>query len=237
MDPSSFRISNTVQQGNVPGPALFRQRCSEIWTRWKEVSTCSDRCSMWASYSMCATSQNIDAPFFMVFSTARCTIAPFPMLRRSRGSMEERWTSDPTVAGSSPAAIVLCMGPHGVAVALRIPNPTTAVRFRLRSLLVKCTQTAGFEPAHAEHTRLAGEPRNHLGTSAPACPLSSRVRIGARAQSRQRLDSSTLQVPLSICFRYRLSSHTSTASTYHTGTCLFELPHTATLLLLRYPHL
>ena len=27
-------------------------------------------------------------------------------------------------------------------------------------------QTAGFEPAHAEHTRLAGEPRNHLGTSA-----------------------------------------------------------------------
>ena len=35
------------------------------------------------------------------------------------------------------------------------------------------TQTAGFEPAHAEHTRLAGEPRNHLGTSAPACPLSS----------------------------------------------------------------
>ncbi len=28
------------------------------------------------------------------------------------------------------------------------------------------TQTAGFEPAHAEHTRLAGEPRNHLGTSA-----------------------------------------------------------------------
>ena len=25
-------------------------------------------------------------------------------------------------------------GPHGVAVALRIPNPTTAVRFRLRSL-------------------------------------------------------------------------------------------------------
>ena len=25
---------------------------------------------------------------------------------RSRGSMEERWTSDPTVAGSSPAAIV-----------------------------------------------------------------------------------------------------------------------------------
>ena len=52
---------------------------------------------------------------------------------RSRGSMEERWTSDPTVAGSSPAAIVLCVGPHGVAVALRIPNPTTAVRFRLRS--------------------------------------------------------------------------------------------------------
>ena len=30
------------------------------------------------------------------------------------------------------------------------------------------TQTAGFEPAHAEHTRLAGEPRNHLGTSAAA---------------------------------------------------------------------
>eukprot|EP00661_Eupelagonemidae_sp_cell13_P019839 gene19839-biopygen2527 len=29
-------------------------------------------------------------------------------------------------------------------------------------------QTAGFEPAHAEHTRLAGEPRNHLGTSAAA---------------------------------------------------------------------
>ena len=28
------------------------------------------------------------------------------------------------------------------------------------------TQTAGFEPAHAEHTRLVGEPRNHLGTSA-----------------------------------------------------------------------
>ena len=28
------------------------------------------------------------------------------------------------------------------------------------------SQTAGFEPAHAEHTRLAGEPRNHLGTSA-----------------------------------------------------------------------
>ena len=27
------------------------------------------------------------------------------------------------------------------------------------------TQTAGFEPAHAEHTRLAGEPRNHLGTT------------------------------------------------------------------------
>ena len=26
---------------------------------------------------------------------------------RSRGSMEERWTSDPTVAGSSPAAIVI----------------------------------------------------------------------------------------------------------------------------------
>jgi hypothetical protein len=73
----------------------------------------------------------------------------------SRGSMEKCWTSDPTVAG-----------PHGVAVALRIPNPTTAVRFRLRSLLAKCTQTAGFEPAHAEHTRLAGEPRNHLGTSA-----------------------------------------------------------------------
>ena len=29
---------------------------------------------------------------------------------RSRGSMEERWTSDPTVAGSSPAAIVVCRG-------------------------------------------------------------------------------------------------------------------------------
>ena len=29
--------------------------------------------------------------------------------RRSRGSMEERWTSDPTVAGSSPAAIVFAL--------------------------------------------------------------------------------------------------------------------------------
>ena len=32
------------------------------------------------------------------------TLTTFP--DRSRGSMEERWTSDPTVAGSSPAAIV-----------------------------------------------------------------------------------------------------------------------------------
>ena len=28
------------------------------------------------------------------------------------------------------------------------------------------SQPAGFEPAHAKHTRLAGEPRNHLGTAA-----------------------------------------------------------------------
>ena len=33
---------------------------------------------------------------------------------------------------------------------------------------VRKTQTAGFEPAHAEHTRLADEPRNHLSTSATA---------------------------------------------------------------------
>ena len=48
----------------------------------------------------------------------------------------------------------------------------SSVRIRVGVLLCawqvvkRRTQTAGFEPAHAEHTRLAGEPRNHLGTSA-----------------------------------------------------------------------
>ena len=38
----------------------------------------------------------------------------------------------------------------------------------------KSSQTAGFEPAHAEHTRLAGEPRNHLGTSASSPSATAR---------------------------------------------------------------
>ena len=45
-------------------------------------------------------------------------------------------------AGHAPmfwAGLVCCwlIGSHGVAVALRIPNPTTAVRFRLRSSLCR----------------------------------------------------------------------------------------------------
>ena len=44
----------------------------------------------------------------------------------------------------------------------------------------KMSQTAGFEPAHAEHTRLAGEPRNHLGTSA----WSSRGRVAQSVERR-----------------------------------------------------
>ena len=87
----------------------------------------------WAP-SKCATSKQHNRSSWY----HHCTLHNRPFFRiscRSRGSMEERWTSDPTVAGSSPAAIVLCVGSHGVAVALRIPNPTTAVRFRLRSSL------------------------------------------------------------------------------------------------------
>ncbi len=49
------------------------------------------------------------------------------------------------------------------------------------------TQTAGFEPAHAEHTRLAGEPRNHLGTSAAAA--------AARQQRRPRGRSWVVRTP------------------------------------------
>ena len=47
--------------------------------------------------------------------------------------------------------------PHGVAVALRIPNPTTAVRFRLRSLFrqwfASCTKkkNKGHQPQHVPH--------------------------------------------------------------------------------------
>ncbi len=55
-------------------------------------------------------------------------------------------------------------------------NPSRAFFVHLLFCRGKSSQTAGFEPAHAEHTRLAGEPRNHLGTSALlACTTSPMV--------------------------------------------------------------
>ena len=76
------------------------------------------------------------------------------------------------VAGSNPAGGEFYRGCIRCRPVVRIPgfhpgdpgsNPGGGESFGRCS---SKTQTAGFEPAHAEHTRLAGEPRNHLGTSA-----------------------------------------------------------------------
>ena len=77
------------------------------------------------------------------------------------------------VAGSNPAggvfasswesAVVQWLGYLAFTQETRVQTPAAEQFYATQT-----PQTAGFEPAHAEHTRLAGEPRNHLGTSADA---------------------------------------------------------------------
>ena len=58
--------------------------------------------------------------------------------------------------------------PHGVAVALRIPNPTTAVRFRLRSLFWQRSPMAQSVARQAVNLQVAGSnPAGGVSASSP----------------------------------------------------------------------
>ena len=81
-----------------------------------------------------------------------------------------RWAHNPQVVGSKPTSAILLLRRSKVSPAgnrTRVTRVTGGYTNLYTTEDAQGTaQTAGFEPAHAEHTRLAGEPRNHLGTSA-----------------------------------------------------------------------
>ena len=110
-----------------------------------------------------------------------CALAERKFLRTRRGGRrweKASWCSGSTSdsksdnGGSIPSEVTFCQrSPMAQSVArqavnLQVAGSNPAGGVLLPSASAQRTQTAGFEPAHAEHTRLAGEPRNHLGTSA-----------------------------------------------------------------------
>ena len=111
---------------------------------------------------------------------------------RSRGSMEERWTSDPTVAGSSPAAIDTFVNPP----CRRMQLPQECEK----------TQTAGLEPARAEPSGFRVHPLNRLGTSAAARSERRLSSVAEHWSCKPRVGSSILPVAFSPCSRAKLKS-------------------------------